>query len=92
MRYGVHVSTHSRPKAAGQSSNSTPTAAASFNTQPPEGGWEYMQATFDRAVEVSTHSRPKAAGTGVLYKHRIIFVSTHSRPKAAGSYKRALIM
>ena len=33
----------------------------SFNTQPPEGGWEdYQGAIF--VVDVSTHSRLKAAG------------------------------
>ena len=34
----------------------------SFNTQPPEGGWETLQRNM-AATEVSTHSRLKAAGT-----------------------------
>ena len=34
------VSTHSRPKAAGNNGKPTVTKnGASFNTQPPEGGW-----------------------------------------------------
>ena len=33
----------------------------SFNTQPPEGGWEKLE-TREQANNVSTHSRPKAAG------------------------------
>ena len=33
------VSTHSRPKAAGDSSGSPISWQASFNSQPPEGGW-----------------------------------------------------
>ena len=34
------VSTHSRPKAAGRFRDPTPAAQQSFNSQPPEGGWE----------------------------------------------------
>ena len=33
------VSTHSRPKAAGDSGSHSPKKSSSFNTQPPEGGW-----------------------------------------------------
>ena len=55
----------------------------SFNTQPPEGGWNQRRAVLS-ALKVSTHSRPKAAGLN--YDARIYNgkVSTHSRPKAAG--------
>ena len=35
----------------------------SFNTQPPEGGWEILYRFFVIDVNVSTHSRPKAAGS-----------------------------
>ena len=35
---------------------------ASFNTQPPEGGWVSLVAVMVTVVIVSTHSRPKAAG------------------------------
>ena len=34
-----HVSTHSRPKAAGCFIYRIALAAKGFNTQPPEGGW-----------------------------------------------------
>ena len=56
------VSTHSRPKAAGRS-NATrqPFLSVSFNTQPPEGGWDAGDLKMCDA-KVSTHSRPKAAG------------------------------
>ena len=37
--YFALVSTHSRPKAAGYKLVHALTAEASFNTQPPEGGW-----------------------------------------------------
>ena len=33
------VSTHSRPKAAGNDGSDQTHADRSFNTQPPEGGW-----------------------------------------------------
>ena len=36
-------------------------AKSSFNTQPPEGGWNLTFRVF-ADHEVSTHSRPKAAG------------------------------
>ena len=44
--------------------SSDTTATASFNTQPPKGGW----LTFSddvQEVKVSTHSRLKAAGNPV---------------------------
>ena len=34
------VSTHSRPKAAGSPARMAVSIANSFNTQPPEGGWQ----------------------------------------------------
>ena len=36
--------------------------ARSFNTQPPEGGWQYVEQAVQHLL-VSTHSRPKAAGS-----------------------------
>nr|DAQ97069.1 MAG TPA: hypothetical protein [Herelleviridae sp.] len=33
------VSTHSRPKAAGESLKKQAAPPKGFNTQPPEGGW-----------------------------------------------------
>ena len=33
------VSTHSRPKAAGQTTSPACLRCSSFNSQPPEGGW-----------------------------------------------------
>ena len=38
------VSTHSRPKAAGFCFNECRHVIKRFNTQPPEGGWDTMQA------------------------------------------------
>ena len=58
----VEVSTHSRPKAAGQQSNTHGGCETGFNTQPPEGGWDLWHHRIISGVGVSTHSRPKAAG------------------------------
>ena len=35
----LSVSTHSRPKAAGDRISATTDSSSGFNTQPPEGGW-----------------------------------------------------
>ena len=78
------VSTHSRLKAAGRAGRSHSPNRPSFNTQPPEGGWEFKLPEFEFGQDVSTHSRLKAAG-GIVDKGSYkITVSTHSRLKAAG--------
>ena len=41
----TRVSTHSRPKAAGFWAARRAQLAASFNTQPPEGGWQWQSYT-----------------------------------------------
>ena len=56
---------------------------ASFNTQPPEGGWLHCCCEATGKYYVSTHSRPKAAGRVIVSMISILKVSTHSRPKAA---------
>ena len=77
------VSTHSRPKAAGQVYLSCAYLHTCFNTQPPEGGWDQGLLCLS-CIIVSTHSRPKAAGRDTLRQDTHRHVSTHSRPKAAG--------
>ena len=77
------VSTHSRPKAAGQVVKEHSSIPESFNTQPPEGGW-LSGGCYICPLLVSTHSRPKAAGTIIGALYIFVKVSTHSRPKAAG--------
>ena len=81
---GFKVSTHSRPKAAGGRSPRGRRAGNSFNTQPPEGGWDLILA--DRMCLIlfqHTAARrrlgPNSGGQNVPDS-----VSTHSRPKAAG--------
>ena len=57
----------------------------SFNTQPPEGGWDSL-IQFVELIAVSTRSRPKAAGLSRKYGKSHLSVSTRSRPKAAGCF------
>ena len=60
--FNFGVSTHSRPKAAGNTFYIISHKIICFNTQPPEGGWVSTSPTETAAAVVSTHSRPKAAG------------------------------
>ena len=60
--------------------------SASFNSQPPEGGWLELGSDFDHKA-VSTQRRPKAAGNIRPGLPRLRTVSTPSRPKAAGGYQ-----
>ena len=57
---------------------------ASFNTQPPEGGWTIKINDDNTLTIVSTHSRLKAAGRRAKTIRASREVSTHSRLKAAG--------
>ena len=61
----------------------------SFNTQPPEGGWNFS-VKGERNTIVSTHSRLKAAGHEPAEYRQSRFVSTHSRLKAAGFKNHSL--
>ena len=56
----------------------------SFNTQPPEGGWN-IRAKLLKAAGVSTHSHPKVAGCDLFDRDQLLLVSTHSHPKVAGA-------
>ena len=77
------VSTHSRLKAAGDTLPIALPRLASFNTQPPEGGW-ICPCIPQSYQAVSTHSRLKAAGYLKDRESIRHLVSTHSRLKAAG--------
>ena len=59
-------------------------AKGSFNTQPPEGGWEKMAAEKLHVMRFNT--QPPEGGWLCLGIHPLgfRFVSTHSRLKAAG--------
>ena len=60
-REELKVSTHSRPKAAGENNADTKVfIVVSTHSRPKAAGWEYLRRKL-RFI-VSTHSRPKAAG------------------------------
>ena len=83
------VSTHSRPKAAGQKAIKTAAAFIGFNTQPPEGGWMGITGRF--VVIGGFNTQPPEGGWAVLFFGACKrAVSTHSRPKAAGTNWRRL--
>ena len=80
----LHVSTHSRPKAAGTVSCVSRCRIRLFQHTAAR-----RRLVGDAGLErlsdwVSTHSRPKAAGRHLLLFYQLGEVSTHSRPKAAG--------
>ena len=59
------------------------TDALSFNTQPPEGGWQTLSCF--RPVFYCFNTQPPEGGWSEYQKEQEeIKVSTHSRPKAAG--------
>jgi len=48
------VSTHSRPKAAGPTGETTEILKNGFNTQPPEGGWQSINHRQRQASSFNT--------------------------------------
>ena len=56
-----NVSTHSRPKAAGQKEPPHDYPSSSFNTQPPEGGWQAVSKLATIAVS-SFNTQPPEGG------------------------------
>ena len=63
---GHHVSTHSRPKAAGpDTALSAPYTPVSTHSRPKAAGDKKAFGVY-KSAEVSTHSRPKAAGRAIL--------------------------
>ena len=60
---------------------------ASFNTQPPEGGW-HCHAAQKRNIHCFNTQPPEGGWAATMAKRKNEFVSTHSRPKAAGSKRR----
>ena len=81
---GYKVSTHSRPKAAG---NSRPMALIrfdSFNTQPPEGGWLTSDTKSCKSILFQHTAARRRLVLFQGYREVAFMVSTHSRPKAAG--------
>ena len=85
---GSNVSTHSRPKAAGDKAGIfLPTDIVSTHSRPKAAGYELP---FLYYFSTSFNTQPPEGGWAHhdRYKYAEI-VSTHSRPKAAGSFCRA---
>ena len=85
------VSTHSRLKAAGQTDAARRPFRCCFNTQPPEGGWDWVIFTF--YVSACFNTQPPEGGWSNNHTNpprRV--VSTHSRLKAAGSRRSSCEM
>ena len=57
----MRVSTHSRLKAAGPFSPRSPLNLASFNTQPPEGGW-LSKSPFSLEIGKCFNTQPPEGG------------------------------
>ena len=79
----VSVSTHSRLKAAGFGGVYCSDRRVSFNTQPPEGGWQESESANVRRDGFNTQP-PEGGWQFDLRSPFITLVSTHSRLKAAG--------
>ena len=77
VKQRLTVSTHSRLKAAGTAPRVIRGKEISFNTQPPEGGWQKRESCRDMA-HVSTHSRLKAAGSRVKLGSAIVVMFQHT--------------
>ena len=79
------VSTHSRPKAAGQSFYNSRVGAMCFNSQPPEGGWAFLHS-YPQPLDRFNSQPPEGGWDSANPTPNSPFqVSTHSRPKAAGT-------
>ena len=79
------VSTHSRPKAAGQAENQAkPMTEVSTHSRPKAAGEHHARDSRRRR---SFNTQPPEGGWKSWHKQTLyqIIVSTHSRPKAAGS-------
>ena len=83
--FGLCVSTHSRLKAAGTIVAGLAEDAASFNTQPPEGGWAARWRIIFKRGCFNTQP-PEGGWDQCLQVGALLSVSTHSRLKAAGKY------
>ncbi len=73
----IGVSTHSRPKAAGYCTCAFVFDFASFNTQPPEGGWCGQRVCRD-FVAVFQHTAARRRLVGILTGHAMDTVFQHT--------------
>ena len=84
----IHVSTHSRPKAAGPQAIRRDSQDYSFNTQPPEGGW-FLERVFAAAQVVFQHTaaRRRLVFGGAAGIDDALFQHTAARRRLAISYE-----
>ena len=83
------VSTHSRPKAAGENVVGIQGASeVSTHSRPKAAGSTYTRADIDRLFQHTAARR--RLGDFVHLNIRLCMVSTHSRPKAAGQHGKYL--
>ena len=81
----IYVSTHSRPKAAGNVHQFHNDFLYGFNTQPPEGGWNVKIPLPTNSYCFNTQPPEGGWPSKIRQQSNVFFVSTHSRPKAAGT-------
>ena len=80
-----HVSTHSRPKAAGRPQSRRFMILDGFNTQPPEGGWFLSRAAFEAHADRFNTQPPEGgwAGQTAYQTKRSKFQHTAARRRLA---------
>ena len=82
MTRNPYVSTHSRLKAAGWRLPNARRVNASFNTQPPEGGWSVKRLA---SVTVSGfNTQPPEGGWDRRRKYRLMKISFNTQPPEGG--------
>ena len=78
----MRVSTHSRPKAAGQSRRHSRYRNRGFNTQPPEGGWTMRGRFVGRVGGFNT--QPPEGGWLVCFFQVHFNISFNTQPPEGG--------
>ena len=76
------VSTHSRPKAAGQTAPVSGYRDKSFNTQPPEGGWDDLYAAW-RLIDCF-NTQPPEGGWAHLRRMKLRIRCFNTQPPEGG--------
>ena len=78
----IIVSTHSRPKAAGGAINERESTHTSFNTQPPEGGWNGR--FYGRLYAICFNTQPPEGGWFVVFSGQPLLAGFNTQPPEGG--------
>ena len=78
----IVVSTHSRPKAAGHAASNIDIPLTSFNTQPPEGGWNPFAACCFSLLSFNT--QPPEGGWAAPYGKQVAKLGFNTQPPEGG--------